>query len=415
MAAVHGNVKLTMKQRLEKDQKGWLDLVCNGVDKTAVPATIDEIDTWIGNVGTCLNNGPPENSDKIVRQTPVQEITGIFSFQKSNSNEIVTLAGGTLMYALGNNNDCLIHSFLTCISPTFRTFEERIRSTLASYFRRFVLPIIVTDAYVKSRLESYVFLTGAEIDFLSNYYKIPIINIQDEKEAVNRSMEIFPQNEDFWADKGGDYTGPFYMIHGDNNHFTPVAYNGDYKIKQRYADLKKIASDITEAVAIEFGRASDENEKLNAVKEEFIERFQPTILVLKQEVESLHLTNENLKSQERSRIVNTLRPDVEWYIKDIITRKMIDQKLEDRARGLIITTLLDEFSGNEIPIVNDNSASGNSKVLRSMKQIKAKIGTGPETQYSATVYKPVSSGGKRKTKKVKRAKKQKTKKLKRSK
>jgi hypothetical protein len=169
-------------------------------------------------------------------------------------------------------------------------------------------------------------------------------------------------------------------------------------------------------------------------------------------------------------MLEILTPITEEYIKDIIDQKLISDNLLEKARGAIRTTLIEELSKNissntpnsssdkikkleafadqyglnnddalsqaikaslnesvKINTVNTSvsvtptptsTTSGNQKVLRSISNITAKIGN-VSTQYSATVYKPVSnaiatvvSGGKRKTKKAMRAKKQKTKKLK---
>ena len=147
----------------------------------------------------------------------------------------------------------------------------------------------------------------------------------------------------------------------------------------------------------------------------------------------------------------------EEYIEDIIRQKLIGRELQEKARAVIHTTLVDELSNNISSNTSNSSSnkmkaleqfagqyglsdedalshaikaslgesantplpvafmSGKQKVLRSMTKIVAKIGTGPETLYSVNVYEPVTTavnGGKRKTKKAKQAKMQKTKKLK---
>jgi len=68
------------------------------------------------------------------------------------------------MEASGNTNDCMIHSFLTCLSPTFRRTlrktastlhirEQRVGDSIASLFRRTILPSLVhTDiSKIKTR------------------------------------------------------------------------------------------------------------------------------------------------------------------------------------------------------------------------------------------------------------------------
>ena len=460
-----GTVKMSLKDqiaaRFKADRSEWEALVCDNKDQ--IGQSIDEIDQWVRRIAECMavKNGITtiENSDQI---GPDQFSHGI----ETISGSFGILQGGQLMNALGNNNDCLIHSFLTCVISTFRTVIEEARIKIAGYFRRFILPTIQNLHNVKpkdvtimrERLQSYHFLTGAEINVLSSHYQVPIINIQDGDNHLERTMEIFPTQTDisFWNSKNGTYNGPFYLIHGDNTHFTPVAYGGNYQIRQRRADLMKIASDITKAHDDVFGKAFEESAKLEIVKQDFKNLIQPIVDNFKKEI--VNSNNSKTKSIELSSILEILTPVTKQYIDDIIEQRLIDNTLKDKAYTTIYTVLLQELSKKNTTSTTPNAPSNDiselekfagqagltdedalsmaikasknqstvikpanivpgmplpsrSKILRTVS-MKAKIGNGENTQYSATVYEPIKSGGKRNTKKDMRVKKQKTKKLK---
>lgn len=481
--AVPGNttpkvsIEKVIENRFTKDRAEWNELKCDNKDQ--IGRSINDLDRWVRSIAECLavKNGVTTiaNSDQI---GPDQYSHGIHTI----SGSFGTLAGGQLMNALGNNNDCLIHSFLTCVSPTFRNVVEQARIRIAGYLRRFVLPTIIESSYnhedadivyLLHRLESYHFLTGGDIDFLSSHYQVPIINIQDGNGPLHRSMEIFPKinNTNFWNSKSGTYTGPFYVIHGDDTHFTPVAYGGAYEINGRKIDLIKTAADITKAHADVFDAESEEGAKLETVKEDFRYRIQHIIASIKNDMAASNNANAESKSITSSSMLEVLTPVTKEYVDDIIDQNLIDVKLKDKVYAAIYTVLLEELASNtknndKVPTTPNISAndiqkleefagqhglSDDDALLKAIKashnessgvesvnvssptqvkpsshvsvkqsilhtmSMKARIGTGPETHYSTTVYKPVSSGGKRKTKKAKRAKKQKTKKLKRSK
>jgi predicted RecB family endonuclease len=207
--------------------------------------------------------------------------------------------------------------------------------------------------------------------------------------------------------------------------------------------------------------ASEENAKVELVKQDFKDRIQPIMVSIKKEIEDSKNNNQQKKSIKMSSMLEILTPLTEEYIEDIIRQKLIGRELLEKVRAVIHTTLVDELSNNISSNTSHTSsdkmkkleqfagqyglndedalsqaikaslgestdtlvkpmnispvspASEKQKVLRSITKIVAKIGTGPETSYSVNVYEPtVSKGGKRKTKKAKRAKKQKTKKLK---
>lgn len=439
------NVKSLEAQQWEEDQKRWNELKCPG--KEIVPKTIQDINRWISRIVVCMS---------IVPQSKSQIGVDRFTSGKKISGEFGGLSGGVLMDALGDNNDCLIHSFLTCISPMFQKMVEEARSTIASFFRRFVLPAIPSmDDTMRHRLRSYRFLTGGEISFLSITFSLPIINLQDGDGALTRSMEIFPSaNHEFWAGKSDTYTGPFYVIHGNNIHFTPVRYGDKYDISRlRYGELKTIAAKITSEHDAIFAKVSEENAKLEIMKEDFNGRIQPIMTSMKREISKFNNSNQYRKSIEISSMLEILTPLAEEYIDDALISKIIDETIRDKARAAIYKILLDELSKSIPSKTTPNSSSDKMKqleeftgqyglsnddalaqaikasltepanaattikpanaaikpanVLHVVKKITASIGNN-STQYDVTVYRPIS-GGKRKTRKSKLVKKQKTK------
>jgi hypothetical protein len=343
--------KVSLKDQIAKrfaaDRSEWDALVCDNKDQ--IGRSIDEIDRWVRRIAECMavKNGDTTiaNSDQI---GPDQFSHGV----RTISGSFGILQGGQLMNALGNNNDCLIHSFLTCVSPTFRTVVEEARMKIAGYFRRFILPTIQNLHNVKpsdvtimrERLQSYHFLTGAEINILSSHYQVPIINIQDGGGPLERSIEIFPTQTDtaFWNSKNGSYDGPFYIIHGDDTHFTPVMYAGSYQIRQKRADLMKIASDITKSRADVFEAESDEAAKLEIVKQDFIYRIKPIIDSFKHEI--VPSNNSESNSIKLSSILEILTPVTNQYIDDIIQQGLIVDTLKDKAYTTVHTALLQELS-----------------------------------------------------------------------
>lgn len=467
--AIPGNAKSIMAQQWENEQKEWNALVCP--DKDVVLNAISEIGAWVTRIANCMNAVP--SKIQIMPDSSGHVVSAAFTTDDSSLN----LSGGQLMDALGDNNDCLIHSFLTCVSVQFRKYDRNVRSKLASYFRRFILPTIPgIDPNVRKRLQSYNFLTGGEIEFLSIRYRIPIVNLQDGDHAIERSMEIFPPKENtFWKGKDDTYTGPFYFIHGDNAHFTPIRFNGSvYDMKFNYGKIKEIADKITAEHDAVFEAVAGENEKLEKVKDGFKGVLEPDMASIKKEMAMLNKDNKQSRSIKISSMLEILKFSAEKYVNDIIKSKLIDESLQEKARTAIYTTLLDELSKNissnvNTPISSSNKinkleqlekisgqsgmsnsdalsqaikaslgesantivkpanalvkpantplpvalTSGKQKVLRSMTKIVAKIGTGPESLYDVNVYEPVTiNGGKHKTKKFKRSKKRNTKKLK---
>ena len=78
----------------------------------------------------------------------------------------------------GNENDCLIHSILTCISEDFARLHIENKNIIAYYFRRHILPLIIPTQTVL--LKSSNFLDDSIIERINGYYNINIISVVDD-------------------------------------------------------------------------------------------------------------------------------------------------------------------------------------------------------------------------------------------
>lgn len=231
------NLVKTPEERLIDEIQEWNRLSCS---KDPIPKTFSDIGTWINTVGGCLK-ASPSSMDKIGpdRYTNGYVLREYFG----------PLRGGQLMDALGSNNDCLIHSFLICTYPVFRTYDESIRSKMARYFRRFVvakLPNMTEDS--QNRLNSFRFLTTDELELMSMYFNVPFIIVSGAVHPVDRLFDIHPNDQSpFWKDKEESADIIYYVIHGSGIHFTPVAFNQPNRDKynfvgQTHSVLKGIRS-----------------------------------------------------------------------------------------------------------------------------------------------------------------------------
>ena len=93
-------------------------------------------------------------------------------------------AGFERMVSSGNQNDCLIHSLLTSLSPTFRTLEKADKDSIASNFRREVLWSLLNKEkedlpyrFTKKQMEEMLvetkstgFLSDLHLRYLVNKY-----------------------------------------------------------------------------------------------------------------------------------------------------------------------------------------------------------------------------------------------------
>lgn len=224
---------LTPEQQIQAENKEWDDRKCDGKD--TVPNDLKGLHSWVQTIAGCLK-AVPDALDKI----------GIDPYTKGYilREYFRPLQGGQLMNADGANNDCLIHSFLTCVCPHFRKYKDEDRRQIARYFRRFVATEL--PGANKDELNSFLPLSTSELNVLCTRYKIPFIVVKGSMYPVDRDMELLPKDDDnFWSNKEDSIDLPYHIIHGSGVHFTPVAWNKEYEKKGlKHTELKTLRDTI---------------------------------------------------------------------------------------------------------------------------------------------------------------------------
>ena len=96
--------------------------------------TIKDVNDWILSV---TRNGKIFNASTPSGQNSIRASKRTLPAEFGNK-----LRGAIVMEADSQNNDCLIHSFLTCISEAFRQITDEQRSMVAAFFRRYIMPVL---------------------------------------------------------------------------------------------------------------------------------------------------------------------------------------------------------------------------------------------------------------------------------
>jgi len=140
-----------------------------------------------------------------------------------------------IMESSGNENDCLIHTFLTSTCENFRKLEKKDKNHAANFFRRTIFPLILEKTDTKEnekardikRAKGNGLLEDIDINYISKFYKFNYVMFEDEKvEAVERispNKTRVSVNERMprcvlYFDNGGNC----YMFYNNNKHFESV-------------------------------------------------------------------------------------------------------------------------------------------------------------------------------------------------
>jgi hypothetical protein len=253
-------------------------------DKGGFPLleTIEQIDAWIGKICKCKDDKvkvQPRRanlSDYLftLGKEYIDKTGTATKLLKDNAGDLITeqakAAGffysktftdyktgtGLQNYHLiqntgGGQNDCLILSFLGCISSNFRNAEEDIRHQVASDFRRIILPslpLFKTKFYdelaKKTRFARYMhyirdmqstnFLDDAIIDLLVRQYKINILYFEGIKTGqmdtqVGTHLIIMPPAVNI-ADFRGN-TSAIIIYNINNGHYESVYTINNHRLK----------------------------------------------------------------------------------------------------------------------------------------------------------------------------------------
>jgi hypothetical protein len=169
------------------------------------------------------------------------------------------IKGGQPMTASGRNNDCLIHSFLTAMCDSFRTYPEWKRVFIADVFRRKILPKFKSFEKITEILQGKNFLSDDEAKLLALQFNITIVLIVNSDKPEGRYMIVC----------NGDST-EYIVINGNHTHFTPVQYmvGGKQTYKQELIDIESIQKKATEIVKAS-GRKNDITISWNEILEDF--------------------------------------------------------------------------------------------------------------------------------------------------
>jgi hypothetical protein len=235
----------------------WADVLRSTPQIEALPVDHRALCNWVRSAATSIG-GIASDNDRL----GVDPYTNGYVLE----SYFEPLQGGTLMNALGNNNDCLVHSFLSCVCPNFRKYDAPIRSTIASFFRRFMMTRMDFTEDGMRELKSYDFLDTNALSILCVYFRLQFIIVKKGKYPVDRHIEFIPEFDDTitynWRPLNNKNRGPFYVIHGSGAHFTPVAWNNNYAlVDKNFIDLRNIADKINREAGDD--QVQDERRKRN--------------------------------------------------------------------------------------------------------------------------------------------------------
>ncbi len=139
------------------------------------------------------------------------------------------------MESSGDNNDCLIHSFLTATCPTFRRYPKKHKNTIARTFRTKVFPLLPEvqkhseKAAILELVASEEFLTDREVGILAKTYT----NILTFEPKIGSNPEKAVLHENPAKPKGAVYL----ISNRGNLHFESVKTDkGGYFIERAEAD-----------------------------------------------------------------------------------------------------------------------------------------------------------------------------------
>jgi hypothetical protein len=244
---------------------------------------INDIDDWMTKINRCFAQRQASATDSTLQNT------GNISDTFEEIGEKKDIAGGQFknaerMSASGNQYDCLIHSFLTCVTCVTKQFEQyskEKRDVIASIFRRIVLPELFKknqnkiypktsnvkdDQYntnwtniIQNLIAPYDTnkilrdLSTGEADLLAKLFQINIIIIRDSATPSNRSIEICPYKQNLSQVPDED---DYIVIHGMPGHFEPVRFRGGVYLRKF---LKKPLKALQTAIYQQLEHVSPEN------------------------------------------------------------------------------------------------------------------------------------------------------------
>lgn len=134
------------------------------------------------------------------------------------------------VYSSGNNSDCLVHSFLTNISPAFRRLSQKDKNAYATQYRTQIFPSFYKNKEEDATNQNLLhipsaYLNDTHIQKLREAYNLNILVIQSTRfteggKDVYSSVEYFSKNPN----------RPYIIIYNRGNyHFTGMRHTADPK------------------------------------------------------------------------------------------------------------------------------------------------------------------------------------------
>lgn len=178
----------------------------------------DAIERWIALKAKDMNK--KEGATKPINTLKTEELP-------HDSKGIFT--GFQRMVSSPNKNDCLIHSLLTSLSPTFRTLEKENKDLIASNFRREILWTLLNDSkdtlpyqFTKAHMDqmlaetrSYGFLSDLHLRYLVNKYTFNVFFYELGAPRTDPWHLLMPYD--------GSETAPLIFLYNPGrNHFEAV-------------------------------------------------------------------------------------------------------------------------------------------------------------------------------------------------
>jgi hypothetical protein len=311
---------------LEKDEILWGEIQGPKGIKTEI---LSDIDDWVQRIAS--NSQIKNTGDDIANKKDVEG---------KNTDTIHDAFGpiikdGIPMWSSGNRMDCLIHSFLICVSDSFKVLKSDKRDTVASLFRRMLLPTLSQFQQYINELESSNVLGTVIADKLAKQFNINIIIISNGYQPGNRMMEVFTP-----------FAGSNNMIVISNKgyHYTPVIYGGEYVksiTPEQLQEIKQIAERITKDAQEDLDRYY---ESINAIWQPRIEELQTnyeqSLIKLKSQ------TNANT-NQERFGLLRDITSQFNGIYKDM-SDNYVPRVILDNISRLWIARLRN-IQNNNIP------------------------------------------------------------------
>jgi len=232
---------------------------------------MEKVDELVGIAFHHLGLQPPTKSPlriKISQTTPLVQslVNPIVSMREIHQLDHSISEGSqyTVLEASGNENDCLIHSFLTSTSPrifgAIPTSQLVLKNMVAGYIRRTILPYILrkSSAFPSTLQESIIeelqgdgFLSERIIGVLCTLFSINYLLIQPSRRGIQGGTQVvepaqitvtIPQG----IEEGLSNQLPTFLIYCSGVHFEPVIFynrtNGGGSTDCNYAVANRITS-----------------------------------------------------------------------------------------------------------------------------------------------------------------------------